>query len=396
MIDQKQTELKKYQTEIATLTDLSKKLKLAMDDMNQSLSSYKTKHIISTEFVPKNLASVNSVLERFFTHHVIKDINDLVLHHRGLISKAIEHAKNPSEHDNRAEYRQTVRDLNTIKNNLIEYDNLEKEMSIADIKYYRGGFIEYINRAAKISKFISAYEKIVSYTKGSGLNIDDLPSSSEIKSSLLAIAAPQEADEFTDYSGTSHKEQDDNTIKDGEKIGLGSEKSLRMMNRNMFDQVITAITAEKYKCFQDVLAKLLEYNECAISSKDGTNLDLKCQALKEEHEIGKANCKSHYPMVTITDKAIEESLEKAEQISMVSQEGSLMLDYSVLQDGTQNFVAAGEFISKTAAVPMLNAPVYDDNFTSSFTEALGNNSFPAYLNQLLIGTSNETKANEEL
>lgn len=369
----KYSNVQRHATEKAHLVELFKLYNEKAKAMQSSLDEYLTDIEISTAYTPKNIESLSKVLDRFLKQKKISDIFELVGKYPKLLDEAIAFAKNPtSENENRAIYNQAERDLKTIKNNLLEYSKLDtkSKRSIDGEIHQEGqkinarkdytakveveesnhdGFKVYVERAKKISDFVTAFEELRTYTKGTKLDPDSLPKTTDALKGKLLIAPPKPVNVKeegdipldTEENATSEPSYDDS-----EFYELGSDTELMRLNKNAIDAAVRDVTLRKEACFKTAIEQRIEYNQCSYSQ--GENADIKCAPIQFKYETGKANCENHFPMVVIADAIREKMFEELEKVHVNEQ---------YIVDTTKNQQALGSYLDAVGYVASQNIPL---------------------------------------
>ncbi|MCT4635133.1 MAG: hypothetical protein N4A31_02650 [Rickettsiales bacterium] len=324
--------VKQALAELANLQDKLTNLNLEADNLEKSLAGYKDKFVISEANIPGNLDYLNKVLFRFFESNNIKDIYELVDSKPDLLSKAIDFIK-PSPNTRDPLKGEAYRSLKKAKNNLDEYDNFRTETG--DGSKAKDGFKNYVEKVQLITKLEKSYQDLMTHTGNIDLDANNLPKTVDgVKAVQLAIAAPagKEGDEFVDENGS-------NDIDENGNFEVGSQAYFAKMYKIARDNATGDISQRKLHCYRDVMEYRVKYYECSNSKQDSTNIDLKCDPIHDQYEISKANCESHFPMVTLSDTVIDDMLIRVEKMHMNSDLKIIMgsafsaiIDYEELQN----------------------------------------------------------------
>ena len=306
------TGIQKHATEKAILIDLVNSVNKAATELKTSLGSYINTTYISSSEIPANRAVLDEVLQRFYNFHNLDSLYNLVDKHPELIDKAIEFTRNPSTNTFRTSYNQAEAALKQIKSNLEEYRKLDTFKTVSESKDSNGktiklpepikqsnhdGFKNYCEKVGYIKDLEGSFSKLVEYAKGAKLDANDLPKTvAALQATIKALPMPGVKVEQKDATEQSKLPQD------GDRFEVGSEEDLALHNKAAYDGVTRDITNDKMLCFNTPLLKRMEYNKCV--NENAENVDAKCASKNTEYEISKANCESHYPMVTISDEVI--------------------------------------------------------------------------------------------
>ena len=306
--------VKQALAEQANLQDMLTKFKAKQDNLEKSLAEYFDKHIVSEANIPSNLDYLNKVLFRFFESNNIKDIYELVDLKPDLLSKAIDFIK-PSPNTRDPLKGEAYRSLKKAKNNIDEYDNFRSEDGNG-VKN-KDGFRNYVEKVQLITDVAKTYQDLMTHTGNLDLDANNLPKTVEgVKVRQLAIAAPvgmegDDTDADQDDDGTSDIDENGN-------FEVGSKAYFAKMYKIVRDNATGDVSKRKLDCYEDVMEFRMKYYVCSNNKKDSTNIDLKCDPIHDQYEASKANCESHFQMVTLSDSVIDSMLAKVEKMHMNS------------------------------------------------------------------------------
>jgi hypothetical protein len=347
-------------------------LRTAADAMEASRATYSTQYVIDTAYVPKDLEGTEKLLKRFFEDKKITGgLIQLVDTRKDLLDEAIDFLDNPGKGVSRAAYKSAQADLEAIQQNLLTYEKLnEKSEEIVKVvevdkngkevknennklkttdkkvtSVIENGFANYYQKAKKIMDFKKAFDTVIEYAEGSPLSENELAINLGQLEQKLMIGAPG--------ANTADMKKDD-VISDG-KIEIGSDEDITLTNKIARETVTKDINIRKGLCYKEAFAKSIEFNNCNIgpnsSSKSEANKDLECLPIHKEFTIAKANCDSHFPMVTISNAIIDQLLKDVGRVYY--DKDTLALDYGKTIEAVNNFTATMQHI---ANVPLQIMP----------------------------------------
>lgn len=359
--------VKQALAEQANLQEMLTNFNLKQDNLEKSLAEYSDKYIVSEANIPSNLDYLNKVLFRFFESNKIKDIYELVDLKPDLLSKAIDFIK-PSPNTRDPLKGEAYRSLKKAKNNIDEYDNFRTEDSNG--KRNKDGFKNYVEKVQLIIDVEKAYQDLMTHTGNIDLDANNLPKTVDgVKAIQLAIAAPvgKEGDDVIDENGSNDIDEDGN-------FEVGSTAYFAKMYKIVRDNATGDISQRKLHCYKDVMEYRVKYYDCSNNKKDSTNIDLKCDPIHDQYEISKANCESHFPMVTLSDTVIDDMLIRVEKMHMNSDlmitmdsAFSAIRDFDVLKNVLR--IASPEEIQGLGY--KVNVGVNDETLTQSAETLLG-------------------------
>ena len=340
--------IKNAATELATLQHMITGLKKKANLLDKSLAEYIDKHEVSLANIPRDINSINKVLSRFLEANKIKDLLELVDERSELIVGAMEFTRNPIKGSSRAEYNEAYMTLKTIKNNLDEYKNF-------------GSFENYIKIAQLIIDVDRDYAALMLYTDAPELNLNNIPKTvNDLKNIQLTLGAPLDT--------SANPEEDiniDSPFDADGRFEIGSEPYLALINKSARESATADITQRKFICYKEAVVVRLEYNNCVTKNQnDSTNLDLSCAPLETRYEISRANCDSHYPMVTVSDLLIADIFNNIEKVHMIADsDGAYIIDQTNSAQAANNYNMVGNTL--TIAPPQsIEGIEYNTDFTA--------------------------------
>lgn len=324
--------IKNAATELSTLKHMLTELKKKADSLDSSLATYIDKYEVSLANIPRDINSINKVLSRFFEVHKVKGIFDLVDSKPELLSGALEFTKNPIKGSSRAEYNEAYITLKNIKNNLDEYKNF-------------GSFKNYVKTAQLIIDVNKDYDALMLYTDAPEINLNNIPRTfDQLKATQLAIGAP--LDQNTN-SNSEENENNESAFDEDGRFEVGSKPYLALINKSAREAATADITQRKFICYKEAVVIRLEYNNCVTKNQnDSTNLDLICAPLEARYEISKANCDSHFPMVTVSDLLIADIFTNIEKVHMIANsDGAYVIDQTTSAQAANNYNKVGNTLT---------------------------------------------------